>query len=347
MSESAELLAIAGRLAAAAGLPAPVALDRLEGGRNNRVFRVILQSGELVVLKSYYRDLRDDRDRLGAEWAFTRFAWDHGIREIPRPLAADLDSNCGLYSYVQGRKLAAGAVDEAKIEAAVRFVEKLNADPGSIASLAPASEACFTIARHLATIEGRVARLDGIDAAAPYRREAEDFVSKQLKPVWTAVRAAVLRDCARLGLSADDALGADERCASPSDFGFHNALVDGAGRVTFLDFEYAGQDDPAKLIADFFCQPEIPVPFRCFDRFADAVMSALGLGSPHRERARLLLDAYRVKWLCIMLNDFVPGDAARRAFSARDAWATRCADRLAQAAAAIELIGTAADSSPL
>ena len=31
-----------------------------------------------------------------------------------------------------------------------------------------------------------------------------------------------------------------ERCISPSDFGFHNALVDERGIVRFLDFEYSG-----------------------------------------------------------------------------------------------------------
>lgn len=341
MSDGAELFAIAGRLAAQADLPAPTDIARLDGGRNNRVFRVTLQSGGAVILKNYYRDAVDTRDRLGAEWAFARFAWDLGIREIPQPLAADRDSDCGLYSYVEGGKLAVGAVDDAKIEAALSFIEKLNAAPHRTAALSDASESCFTIARHLATIDGRVRRLDRIDAAAPLRRAAEDFVAQRIKPVWTAVREAVLLESARLGLSIDSVLAAEEKCASPSDFGFHNALVDGAGGVTFIDFEYAGQDDPAKLIADFFCQPEIPVPFRYFDGFAERVMRSLGLGSPHRERARLLIDAYRVKWLCIMLNDFVPADSARRAFSSGDAWAIRCGERLAQATAAINQIGAA------
>ncbi len=341
MPDGTEPLAIAARLAMQAGLPAPRAIERLEGGRNNRVFRVTLQSGRTVILKHYYRDALDKRDRLGAEWAFTGFAWERGIREVPCPLAMDRERSSGLYSYIEGRKLAAGAVDDAKIEAALRFIERLNAAPRSLASLANASEACFTIAGHLAMIEGRVRRLDRIDAAAPLHQAAEDFVANRLKPLWASVREAILLDCARLGLSIDAELAEEDRCASPSDFGFHNALVDESGRVGFFDFEYAGQDDPAKLIADFFCQPQIPVPLAYFDRFTDQVMQALGLGPPHRDRARLLLDAYRVKWLCIMLNDFVPADSARRAFSSGDAWAIRCSERLAQAKTAINLIGTA------
>ena len=66
------------------------------------------------------------------------------------------------------------------------------------------------------------------------------------------------------------ALSPDDCCLSPSDFGFHNALVDDDGQVTFLDFEYAGRDDPAKLVSDFFCQPEIPVPLDYHATFIDA-----------------------------------------------------------------------------
>ncbi len=39
---------------------------------------------------------------------------------------------------------------------------------------------------------------------------------------------------------------------SPSDFGFHNALLDDGGAISFLDFEYSGRDDPAKLDLRFF-----------------------------------------------------------------------------------------------
>ena len=38
---------------------------------------------------------------------------------------------------------------------------------------------------------------------------------------------------------------------SPSDFGFHNALLKDNGKLCFLDFEYFGRDDPVKLMADF------------------------------------------------------------------------------------------------
>ena len=42
---------------------------------------------------------------------------------------------------------------------------------------------------------------------------------------------------------------------SPSDFGFHN-VIKKDDFLYFIDFEYAGLDDPVKLICDFYCQPD-------------------------------------------------------------------------------------------
>ena len=49
-----------------------------------------------------------------------------------------------------------------------------------------------------------------------------------------------------MGLSMSAALPKETRCLSPSDFGFHNALLEATGKLRFVDFEYAGWDDPAK-----------------------------------------------------------------------------------------------------
>ena len=129
-------------------------------------------------------------------------------------------------------------------------------------------------------------------------------------------------------------IGPGKCCLSPSDFGFHNALASAQG-LSFLDFEYAGRDDPAKLVCDFFCQPEIPVPMHHYAGFVSRLVQGLELDEAARVRCRILVDAYRVKWACIMLNDFLPLDAARRAFAAEGSQAARCARQLAAAEAKI------------
>jgi len=152
-----------------------------------------------------------------------------------------------------------------------------------------------------------------------------------LRPAWTSIRERIAGDAQTLGIAPDAPLAAGEICLSPSDFGFHNSLIDEAGRFTFIDFEYAGRDDPAKLICDFFCQPALPVPLIHYERFAGRIFDGLELSAPHPARCRSLLDAYRIKWVCIILNDFLPVGAARRAFADAGARAERCASQLAKA----------------
>jgi hypothetical protein len=328
MLEEPGLQETAARLLAAAGLPGEVvALTRLTGGRNNRVFLLERAGAAPLVLKRYHHDPRDTRDRLGAEWAFLRYAWDDcGLHCVPPPLAAEATTHSALYGFVPGGRIAAAGASH--VSAAADFVARLNlpAARDAAARLAPGSEACFSMAAHAQTVARRVARLaGGLDPEAPHARAAAALVQQRLVPLWAQIERGLPRD-----------ESATPWCVSPSDFGFHNALADAAGGLVWLDFEYAGRDDPAKLVCDFFCQPEVPAPGALYAGFRDAVLGALALdAATHRARCDALLPAYRVKWACIMLNDFLATDAARRSFAEGGERAARCAAQLAKADAAL------------
>lgn len=308
--DNASALDLAVRLARAADLPVPHTVTRLNGGKNNRVFQV----DDSAVLKLYHWDARDTRDRLRAEWQFLAYAWARGVRNIPQPLARDASAHAGLYTLLPGKPLVAGDVMTTHVSAALDFLLAVNADPRDPTALAPGSEACFSLNEHIATIDRRVARLAGLDPDAPHRDAAEALVRDRLAPTWSIVKAVLLANVQRLGIGEGHRLPDSDLCISPSDFGFHNALADGA-MIGFIDFEYAGRDDPAKLVCDFFCQPEVPVPTSHMPEFAQRLIAGLGLDSSHEARCRLLLDAYRVKWTCIILNDFLPLGSARRTYA--------------------------------
>jgi len=321
----------AARLAAQAGRAAPSGEIELAGGKNNRVWRLDMPDGRPLVFKSYFSDPRDPRDRLAAEWAFVSYARSRNISNIPEPLARDVALHCGLYSFIDGRKLRADELQDRHIEAAIDFILALNAPPADRAAFSPGSEACFSLAQHVATVDRRVARLAQLDPEAPHRENAEQIVARELVPAWGAIKERIGVGARAAKISLESELPHDELIISPSDFGFHNALVDEAGRVFFLDFEYSGLDDPAKFACDFFCQPEVPVPFSHFEPFVDRVISGLKLPETARARCRLLINAYRIKWACIILNDFLPVGASRRAFAKADARERRCAEQIVKA----------------
>jgi Phosphotransferase enzyme family len=324
----ADLLPIARQLAADAGRGSPRSLTKLSGGKNNRVFRVDVDAGEPLILKHYFTDSRDPRDRLAAEWGFISYAWTRGVRTIPAPLAIDAAARCGLYSFAPGRLLAPEHIAATHIEQAIDFVLAINKPPRETAALQPGSEACFSIAQHIDAVERRVARLNLLDAAAPLREQAEQYIATQLRPAWNLTKARIEQASRSSGVNLTSEIAISERCISPSDFGFHNAIVDANDHATFIDFEYAGSDDPAKLVCDFFCQPAVPIPLDYFDPFVTRIVAGLGSSNQTAARCHLLLDAFRIKWACIILNDFLPVGAARRAFADTGAWAERCSTQL-------------------
>lgn len=327
--------AAAHALAQAAGLGPIRAMTPLAGGANNRAFR-LETADSAYFLKSYFRHPDDPRDRLGAEFAFSQFAWNHGVRCIPQPLACDAAAGLGLFEFVHGQSLKGTAAGEASVEQAIAFFRCLNRSrmEPEAAKLGRASESCLSLDDHFATVNRRVEGLQ----AVPSEAGAAELVT-ELVPAWKQVVAGAHAAAASHCLATDAPLVPGDRCLSPSDFGFHNAILANDGRLRFIDFEYAGWDDPAKLICDFYCQPAVPAPRHTFDRFARAVAGEFPRPAIHQARAALLLPVYRIKWVCIMLNEFLPVGGSRRAFSGtpaqRDA---RKATQLAKARAALAAV---------
>jgi hypothetical protein len=288
------------------------AITPLAGGGNNRVYRV-QEAARDAVLKQYFQHPTDPRDRFGAESAFYHYVWSHGIRRTPEPLAWDSERRLGLFSFVGGKKLAPGEVGPEAVNQALEFILELNQSRKQAAQeiAQAASEACFSGAAHLERIDQRVARLDRIEPATPLDHEAIEFVQTRLQPAWQTARAHICQNYGDLAKPLEP----PQSILSPSDFGFHNALPDSAGRLHFIDFEYAGWDDPAKLICDFFCQPQVPVPREFWNSFVSRLIAGLNLEPALAQRARLLWPAFQIKWCCIMLNEFALGDKARRDFA--------------------------------
>ncbi len=299
----------------------------LAGGTNNRAFRLDTPEGPLF-LKVYFGRDGSHRDRLETEFRFARFAWRHGVRRIPEPLAAAPEHHVGLFELIEGRRPDPSAIDRALVDQAAAFHCEVNAgrDDPAAADLPTASDSCFSTADHLRCLSRRIERLSAIEDRSEEHRVARALVVERLVPLCRAASESYRTTAERLGMDFDARLPRAERCLSASDFGFHNALLAPDGRVRFHDFEYAGWDDPAKTVADFFGQPEAPVPMALFDGFSAAVLAGLPNAPRHEARARALVPLHRLKWCCILLNDFLPGAEERRKFAvpAADSHARWC-----------------------
>jgi hypothetical protein len=298
-------------------LPRPVNKDKIqisslcEGG-NNRLYRVKTPDGNYV-LKCYFRHPGDTRNRLDAEFTFATFAWRHGIHCIPEPLCRDDLTFCALFGLVEGKPLSSGDIGSEEISQALNFFLDLNAlrTHSDALTLANASESCFTLQEHILRIDERFDRLRTITISDEFDRQCLEFVKNPLTATWMQIRHRIESS---IDYSTDVPLKPTDRVISPSDFGFHNVINTETGLI-FLDFEYAGWDDPAKVVGDIFCQVAVPVPTEFFAWVADAISETTSEPENMLRRIRLLLPLYRIKWCCILLNDFLPIDGARREFA--------------------------------
>jgi len=297
-----------------AGLTRDFRARLLDGGANNRVFHLRAGNAD-VLLKVYFRCPEDGRDRLAAEFAFCRFAWENGIHLVPRPLACMPEVSLALYEYLPGRPIQPSDISDAALSQALDFYDVINKYRGlpAAAVLPNAAEACFSIQDHLECVDGRVARLTKIEVCSEINESAHVFVRDELEPMWRDIRRFTVDTARAEHLLAK--IAESDKCLSPSDFGFHNAVMMADGALRFIDFEYAGWDDPGKLVCDFFCQPALPVPLEHFEKVMMRVTTKLSAPDWHRHRIRLLFPVYQIKWCCILLNDFLSVGSHRRLFS--------------------------------
>lgn len=284
-------------------------------GGNNRTYKVSTDQG-LYIAKHYFNERDDKRDRLAAEYAFLCYARQCAPLSVPKPYYADRETGMALYEFVQGEPLSADEVGPNEVRQAADFFCALNnslAEAQSF-SLANASEAVFSIADHLNLVAKRIARLAQINVSTDIDAMAITFVH-QLHQRWQAIAEQLRSQCARERIDLNSCLSSAQRCVSPSDFGFHNALRTADGTLRFLDFEYAGWDDPAKMVGDFFAQLAVPVSPQYFEDFTQQVMQPFAAAETLIQRATLLRPVYQIKWCCIALNIFMPVHLSRRLFA--------------------------------
>ncbi|MBI5801763.1 MAG: hypothetical protein HZA92_13705 [Verrucomicrobia bacterium] len=289
------------------------ALEPLAGGRNSRVFRARLDDGRDVAVKVSFRHRSDPRDRIGVEFAALRLMWRHGFRDVPEPLAANRSAGVALYEFIPGA--APTQIRAADIDALVSFLARLRGlakEPES-QKLGPASEACFSVAEMVDVLHARRARLAAAEGRAKQLVALHKFLHDEFDP---ALDRIVRWSRAKLPSGAfTRELPQADRTLSPSDFGFHNAVRQREGGIVWLDFEYFGWDDPAKMIVDFLLHPAKPATAALKRRFASGVLARFADQPGLRRRAEAVFPLFGLKWCLILLNEFLPADLQRRQFA--------------------------------
>jgi hypothetical protein len=289
-------------------------LERVGAGRNSRVYKVRAGGAEYAA-KFYFRSTADGRDRLQVEFSALQFLWKNGVRSIAQPMRTDPARQLGLYRFIDGMPVSPAEVSLQDIDQLVSFAGELKArsENADARALTPAAEAFFTTSGVLNNVRDRRARLESLDATGHAYEALRGFLREEFTPVFDSL-------CRR---EAEDGDGREldwAHCTlSPSDFGFHNTLRGRDGHLVFLDFEYFGWDDPAKMLSDAVLHPMMTLSDTHKRRLAGGFEKIFGADPGWRERVARLYPLFARKWCMIMLNEFRPDQIERRRYVDRNA----------------------------
>ena len=287
----------------------PFDIKQIKTGRNSRVWK-ISNTEDSWILKSYpKKDKADNRDRLKVEYNFLKLLQDGDIDRTPRPVKFDNNSSLALYSFIPGHRPT--IITNKHIKQLTNFINLIN-KLSPIAKQQPinnASDACFSYHDHINLTKKRIDLLTSSKVSSDIESEMQRFIKNSIQPRWNYFNNAIIQQIKREHY--EQSIIPRKSFLSPSDFGFHNTL-EHKNKLSFIDFEYAGWDDPAKLICDFICQPEIPVSKQQSLQFTNEITSNLIEADNIKLRVNSLLPIHRLKWCCIILNEFYPAHKDRR-----------------------------------
>ena len=287
----------------------PDYVKAIKGGGNSQIYKISLKS-KPYVLKIYPDLLLDPRPRLETEYTALDFLHQRNIRIVPKPEIKNKDFNSGIYSWVEGKEIS--TVSMGKMKQCVLFVNKLKEiNDVRFENFNLASEACLS---GKVLKQQIITRLNNLNKAGDSDKDLKNFINKTFQPLFEKVNQKYF---SRWPVSsADKNLNKKHLILSPSDFGLHNALIDQDNKITFLDFDYFGWDDPVKLTSDFYWHPgmKLQESHRMF--WLDSMISIFsGKDSHFEKRLESALPCYALRWILILLNEFLEKEQKRREYA--------------------------------
>lgn len=277
-------------------------VKKIPGGFNCTLYKMVDHRGDEYIAKKYRDPNGDASSRLLVEYQSLSFLWKHGIRMIPEPIVMSPEHSLGVYRFVDGVKLPKGKYTKRDALQVIEFWRQVHAlrDIPHADRLPAAKDACFCVAEYYESIKRRLGRLTELPHVSQYRR-LHTFLEYEFVPVYTQIKRII----ASKRINIREMLPKEYRTLSPSDFGFHNALRIAGGSLIFIDFEYFGWDDPAKLVADFFLHPKMNFSYQLRKGFFHSVGEVMKEDKTFPERLAAVYMLQSLRWVLIMLNVFL------------------------------------------
>jgi hypothetical protein len=282
-------------------------ISRQMGAANRHEVFLLEDADRRAVLKIHEPAAAGRRDAFAHEALLHAFYAQQVGDWVPRLIAQDKNCRALLFEHVEGAPMAGEGSSLADVARMAEFLLETNQpdvlERARQAKLPAASDSGLSPAEHWQCALSRVEALLALPASDEATVAMRNFVRAELQPA--------------LAKSKPDASRPAEPCLSPSDFGFHNVIRRTNGSFCFLDFEHAGWDDPAKLVADFILQPDAPLSAEAAEALMDALHGGSIFGPQLASHVWQILPLQKYKWTAIILNVFDRAFASSETKTAR------------------------------
>ncbi len=283
---------------------------KIKGGKNNKSFLLESNNGQRYFLKEYFTHKNYNRNRLKVEWDFLKFSEELDINSTPITIIKDEQLGLALYSFIEGKKIDSFEIKEEHIDQVLKFIVSLNSKTNYSIFPHKASDFNNSIHTFITSLDERVNNLNFIDDIDFELNVKLMKLREEIKKLWEKEKKYL-----NTIFNINQVYTEYPLFLSPSDFGFHNILINKNQDLSFLDFEYAGLDDLAKLTNDFFICPDIKVPKKFKKNFISKLMLSLKTDIFFETRVIAMETSFKIKWACILLNEYLVHSISRRRFS--------------------------------
>ena len=283
------------------------AMKKIRGGINSSLYYCRTKTGKEYAIKKYPNPSRNDpRKRCLNEARALVYLNENKIDNTSEIINYCEKENIGIFKWIEGDKKE--KVDEAIIKKIGRFIGETNEDRLEKYEYGFASESLRSIEDYSNILNNRMERLKKYKPDNNEEEEIRCWIMDVLEP-YTKIAIQYLATCKD---KSEWKEMEEKQIFSQSDVGLHNMLEKG-DKIFFVDFEYAGKDDMAKLYNDWVLNPNYLFNSSEADLLRDSIIrETQGYCDSWVYRAIDMNSAVHAKWCMIILNKYINGETDRK-----------------------------------
>ena len=268
-------------------------IDKIKRDGNSNVYKLHDDNRQSFILKEYPNSQIELKPRLKNELSALNLL--KNFKNVPKLVSFNEELNLIILNYIEGKKIE--RVTSKNISEAIIFINKLYEISKKNKKYHFATEACLKANDLTNQIDRRIYNLKSVKNKNLTKTlnkliELNIKLKNRANDMWP-------KD------NIDKNLGRKFLTFSPSDFGFHNAIMLKNNTTTFIDFEYFGLDDPVKLISDFLWHPAMSLSFSQKILFTRKFLKIFKNDPLLKRRLNAAFSLYGVRWCLIILNKVI------------------------------------------